>query len=83
MTANPQGVFLGWGASTELRTSGPGCEFSDDGVKKIGADFLGNAEMSFQRLDKIHQLLHFRNDPTLFGDGWQGDGATAHLAHVD
>lgn len=45
-------------------------EFGDEGGEEVGGGGAGGSKLRFQRVDQGHQLLHFRHDPALFGEGW-------------
>ena len=44
-------------------------EFGDEGGEEVGGGGAGGGELRFQRVHQGHQLLHFRQDPGLFGKG--------------
>jgi len=50
-----------------------GGEFGDEGGEEVRGGGAGGGELRFQGVHQGHQLLHFGHDPSLFGEGWQGN----------
>jgi hypothetical protein len=69
------GEFFEGGLVVERRVlrirhrSGPGRQLGDDGLHEVSASCAGNGDLRFQRVHQGHQLLHFGDDPALFGEG--------------
>ena len=50
-----------------------GRQVGDGGLEELGGGGAGGGELGFQGVHRGHQFIHFRHDPALLGEGWDGD----------